>query len=771
MTKKLTIRSKLALALAVPLVGLATLVALQARDAQGEGSQVVYLAAAGGAVLFSIGVLVLANRWITRPLSELAEEARVMAGERLPAAVRQILETPRGAEVAMPEVEPVHVRGGAEIAGAVEALNLLQRAALEHAVEQAMLRRVVAESFVNLGRRNQNLLARQLELITRLEAEESDPEALEHLFALDHLATRMRRNAESLLVLAGEEPARKWNQPVPIGDVVRAALGEVEQYARVQLHPVDGTTIVGSAVADVSHVLAELIENACAFSPPHTTVDVYARRAEHGLIVTIVDSGIGMPEEEIARANERLRADQSFAIAPSRYLGHYVVANLAARHGIEVGLQPSPSGGITATVVLPVSVLADREPPAAAPGAGDAAATAVSPAPYDAEADGALPAASAPVGAAPVPAAGPEDVAAVEALVVEEPEPPAEVVAAEAVPEVPVSPAAPAEIPVAEVPVARAAPDASPAGEAVAAEPPAAAPEPPAPPVAPPRPTAAATFALMRDLAPGPQPRPAPAAPAVPAAAAPAEPGTVPVETDEPAGAPAASAAADERPAAEAAPVELAIAAPIQDDLLPQARGRRHGRRGRGHGPRVAPVPPQVLKIAASAPPVAAGPAAGPATGPATGPAPGAPAAVPPAVPSSAPPVAAAVLSDLAAAAHAGPPPAPAAPPAAAPVPAPPVDAAPVAPAAAAPPAPPAAAGTAPSAPAPADAAPGAPPPLPRRGVDMAPARVWERAPEPAADDTDDDAAAPAPAPNYALFAAFRAAAERGRADATGGGR
>ena len=196
-----------------------------------------------GAVALALLVLALANRWITRPLSRLADEARVMASERLPNAVNSILETPLGEDVVPPEVEPVRVRGGAEVAGAVDALNAVQESAMGLAVEQVVLRRNIADSFVNLGRRNQNLLSRQLDLITQLEQEESDAEELEHLFRLDHLATRMRRNAESLLVLAGEDPAAQWSAPVPVGDVLRAALGEVEQYSRVRLQPIDETTV------------------------------------------------------------------------------------------------------------------------------------------------------------------------------------------------------------------------------------------------------------------------------------------------------------------------------------------------------------------------------------------------------------------------------------------------------------------------------------------------------------------------------------------------
>jgi signal transduction histidine kinase len=318
-----------------------------------------YLLAAAGAVVLALMVLALANRWITRPLSRLADEARVMASERLPNAVNSILETPAGEDVVPPAIEPVHVRGGSEVSGAVDALNAVQESAIGLAVEQVVLRRNIADSFVNLGRRNQNLLSRQLDLITQLEQEESDAEELEQLFRLDHLATRMRRNAESLLVLAGEEPARQWSAPVAVGDVLRAALGEVEQYSRVRLQPMDETTVIGKAVADVSHIVAELVENGLTFSPPDATVNVYGRHSDEGYEIAIVDSGLGMSEEDIARANLRLSANESFTVAPSRYLGHYVVAQLALRHQIHVDLEPAEGGGVMATIVLPFTLLDD----------------------------------------------------------------------------------------------------------------------------------------------------------------------------------------------------------------------------------------------------------------------------------------------------------------------------------------------------------------------------------------------------------------------------
>ena len=224
-----------------------------------------------------------------------------------------------------------------------------------------MLRRNIADSFVNLGRRNQNLLGRQLDFITELESKEADPDTLASLFRLDHLATRMRRNAESLLVLAGIEPPRQWAAPVRVTDVVRAALGEVENYERVTVRGIDPATVQGSAAADLAHLLAELIENALVFSPPDQTVEIRgaAQRAGQsaGYTLAIMDSGLGMPPADIEAANRRLAGVESFTVAPSKYLGHYVAGNLAARHGIRVHLRSSPGTGIIASVELPPAIL------------------------------------------------------------------------------------------------------------------------------------------------------------------------------------------------------------------------------------------------------------------------------------------------------------------------------------------------------------------------------------------------------------------------------
>ena len=300
----------------------------------------------------------LVSRSITKPLRSLTRQAKEMAERRLPDAVIDILETPLGDDVAMsPPSTPCVVHTRDEVADVSAALNTVQDTALDLAVEQAVLRRNIADSFVNLGRRNQNLLGRQLDFITELETNETDPDTLANLFRLDHLATRMRRNAESLLVLAGIEPPRKWAAPVRLTDVIRAALGEVEDYQRVTVRGVEPATIIGSAAADLAHLLAELIENALVFSPPDQTVDIRGRNRPDGYTLAIIDSGLGMPPTDVTAANRRLAGAESFTIAPSKYLGHYVAGNLAARHNIHVTLDNSPGNGITATIDLPPTLL------------------------------------------------------------------------------------------------------------------------------------------------------------------------------------------------------------------------------------------------------------------------------------------------------------------------------------------------------------------------------------------------------------------------------
>jgi signal transduction histidine kinase len=312
-------------------------------------------------VLVALVVSWAAARSITRPLRSLSEQAEAMATEGLPAAVGEILDTPLGQDVAIPEVAPVTVRTRDEVREVAAALTTVQRSALDLAFEQAVLRRNIADSFVNLGRRNQNLLNRQLDFITDLERDETDPDTLAGLFKLDHLATRMRRNAESLLVLAGVEQPRQWSAPVPASDVVRAALGEVEDYQRVLVRHLEPACVTGAVAADLAHVLAELVENALAFSPAEEPVEIKGRLAGDGYAFAVIDNGMGMSGAELVRANRRLAGGESFTVAPSRYLGHYVAGHLARRIGVNIELTAGPAGGTTARVDVPIALIADEE--------------------------------------------------------------------------------------------------------------------------------------------------------------------------------------------------------------------------------------------------------------------------------------------------------------------------------------------------------------------------------------------------------------------------
>jgi signal transduction histidine kinase len=225
-------------------------------------------------------------------------------------------------------------------------------------------RRFTSDLLVNLARRNQSLLYRQLGLINQLEDQEQDPDALADLFQLDHLATRIRRNAESLLVLSGEEPPRTWGQPVPLVDVVRAAIAETEDLDRVVFAVDERLAVFGNAVADLTHLMAELVENAVQFSPPEASVILRTRpylQAPGAHVLTVEDWGVGMRAEDMAAANEVLAAPQEVDLSVSQRLGLHVVARLAQRHGIQASLTPTPGNGVTAAVVLPASLFSDPD--------------------------------------------------------------------------------------------------------------------------------------------------------------------------------------------------------------------------------------------------------------------------------------------------------------------------------------------------------------------------------------------------------------------------
>ena len=327
---------------------------LQQGSAQRIGALLVFvlLCFAG-----SVYLAVAASRSITRPLATLAAEADAVAAERLPEAVQRVQAADPNEPPRPPAPVQVPARATEEIRSVATALDRLQSAAYGLATEQAVQRRDTIESLANLGRRNQNLIRRQLGFITSLEREEIDPAALANLFELDHLATRMRRNAASLLVLVDASSPRQWSQAVSVADVIRAAVSEVEEYRRVSLRRVDDVMVSGSAIGSIAHLLSELIENGLTFSPPDTEVEVQGRRLGDGYLIAITDQGVGMSTEELRLANSRLRGEGDFIAAPTRFLGHFVVGKLAHGTKVEVELLPSPVTGVTARVTLPASVL------------------------------------------------------------------------------------------------------------------------------------------------------------------------------------------------------------------------------------------------------------------------------------------------------------------------------------------------------------------------------------------------------------------------------
>jgi signal transduction histidine kinase len=318
-----------------------------------------YLVIVAGVWIVALAGMSVVGRSIVKTLHSLTGQADDVARRRLPTAVESVLDTPPGLDIAVPEPEPVAVGSRDEVADVASALNTVQRSALDLAVGQAVLRRNTSESLVNLGRRNQSLLVRQLSFITELEKHETDPDSLANLFHLDHLATRMRRNAESLLVLGGVRARSRHRSGTParIPDVIRSALGEVESYRRVVAPAVRPVRVAGHAVADLVHLLAELLDNALQYSPPQSAVEIRGQGHHDGYTLTVVDQGMGMHADEITRANERLAGGERFTVAPSKYLGHYVAGHLASRHDIQVRLQGAPLGGITATVHLPLDIL------------------------------------------------------------------------------------------------------------------------------------------------------------------------------------------------------------------------------------------------------------------------------------------------------------------------------------------------------------------------------------------------------------------------------
>ncbi|MFD9573628.1 nitrate- and nitrite sensing domain-containing protein [Streptomyces sp. NPDC059982] len=295
-------------------------------------------------------------RQMSRSMLRLRSSAFDIAEQRLPMLVDQLSRTDPGKVDT--RVQPIPITSRDEIGEVARAFDQVHREAVRLAAEQALLRGNVNAIFTNLSIRNQSLIEGQLTLITDLENNEADPDQLENLFRLDHLATRMRRNGENLLILAGENPGRRWDQPVPLVDVLRAASSEVEQYERIELSGVSEAEIHGQAVTDLVHLLAELLENATTFSSPQTKVRVNATRLPDGrVMVEIHDKGIGLTAEDFADINHKLANPPTVDAAVSQRMGLFVVGRLADRHDIRVQLRPSgEAAGTTSLVMLPDAI-------------------------------------------------------------------------------------------------------------------------------------------------------------------------------------------------------------------------------------------------------------------------------------------------------------------------------------------------------------------------------------------------------------------------------
>ncbi|WP_019814613.1 sensor histidine kinase, partial [Saccharomonospora saliphila] len=313
-----------------------------------------------GALLVAAVLAVVITRSLVRPLRTLRTSALDVAEHRLPAAVEDILteEHPRPEDTATRAVEPVPVYTREELGEVARAFDAVHGEAVRLAGEQAMLRENVNSMFVNLSRRSQDLVERQLGVLDRMEEHEQDPDILGGLFELDHLATRMRRNSENLLVLAGEESARPLPGSVSADEIVGAALSEVEDYKRIKVAMTPNLSVPGDVAPDLIHVISELFENATAYSPASEPVSVVSSlTADRQWRIDITDRGAGMPETEIRRANERLAHPPDVDVEVSRRMGLYVVGRLAGRHRVEVRLAAADLRGLTATVVVPAELV------------------------------------------------------------------------------------------------------------------------------------------------------------------------------------------------------------------------------------------------------------------------------------------------------------------------------------------------------------------------------------------------------------------------------
>ncbi len=354
-----------------------------AKSVRSDAQQTALLFAVGaiGAIVIALIIAFYVARAVTVPLKKLTSAAYTLSTDKLPALVERLRNPDEAVGSLSETLTPIDIRSKDEIGQLADAFNSIQHVTVEVAEEQgALLRKGIGDIFINLARRNQTLLDRQIEFIDQLEANEEDPDQLDNLFKLDHLATRMRRNAESLLVLAGAEPPRRRGRPVALADVVRVAIGEVEDFARISLLALDDVTVGGNVAVDLAHLLSELMENATHFSPPDTTVEIVGHRSDEGYTLSVSDQGIGMSADQLAEANAQLARPPLVGLALSRSLGFIVIGRLASRFGVSVKLTSSSSGGVTALVTLPGELVTVDGQPMVAPVADE---TVVDTAPVD----------------------------------------------------------------------------------------------------------------------------------------------------------------------------------------------------------------------------------------------------------------------------------------------------------------------------------------------------------------------------------------------------
>jgi signal transduction histidine kinase len=339
----------------------------QALEHGALNSAVLTAVVTGAAVLLVLLATALVGRTLVNPLRRLQADALEIAAVRLPARVAAAASGTDGAD-GPPMIEPIGVQSTDEIGRVARAFDQVHAEAVRLAGNEAQLRGSLNAMFISLSRRSVPLIERLARMIDVMEQSEDDSERLAKLFSMDHLVTRMRRNSENLLVLAGEEPVRKWTDSVPLTDVARAAASEIEQYSRVALAVQPGIMISGQAAADVVHLLAELIENATLFSPQSTQVRVTVMElSSGGVLVEVRDDGVGVSPNRLTDMNWRLDHPPVVDVSISRHMGLYAVSRLAARHGIRVKLRPGTPQGLSALVWLP-GTLAKREQAPAASG-------------------------------------------------------------------------------------------------------------------------------------------------------------------------------------------------------------------------------------------------------------------------------------------------------------------------------------------------------------------------------------------------------------------